>query len=499
MELWPHQVQAAVEVMDWIPTDEKRILFAAPTGSGKTKAMEEVRRILPGNSLLVSPTMSILRGFYREATGEEPPAKEPVFRDACWELGMATPLWLRNRLDTGEVLTDDVEFIVLDEAHHGTADTYQLIEAYNPQARWIGFTATPYRGTPSQTAELLRQWGPAHVLLSYPEANGPYITLPDCYVVPLVDDDNIKVIKGKFADAAVTRATEDAMASLLDLIDEVRVRNFGPTMLAVPTREILWDLVSKRKFLVGIDANTKFADRVQAFEDVVANRKMLVQISAASEGVDLPLRCLLDARPMYSPVSWCQTVGRITRLATDHRPMYICTNRNVERHAYIWEGAIQKANMAQAQNAFDVPSKRSLHRALGLEILGSRKPTKVVSASEVIYSCVPLAHTDKQGRTTEWLAIVDPTGGRDTWFTKHSTVDPNGKRDYGKWQIAPPPETLSGYKPGRWTSGPLSEKQEVWYNRGAHIVGFHPSMAGVIDRKGFNVFAALTEVGLRLP
>jgi hypothetical protein len=111
---------------------------------------------------------------------------------------------------------------------------------------------------------------------------------------------------------------------------------------------------------------------------------VLISVRVLGEGVDLPwLRRIVDARPTTSPVLFLQHLGRITRPGPG-TPEYICTNRNVERHAYLLAGLLDNLSLAAAE-AFKGPSKRGRQQ-------GDRKINLYES--------------------TEWLEIRLPRAGR---------------------------------------------------------------------------------------
>jgi superfamily II DNA or RNA helicase len=80
---------------------------------------------------------------------------------------IVTPIRLRNRLLRGEGPVP--ERLLIDEAHHDTASTWQQIHMCC-QAPAVGFTATPFRGTPRGTAAFREQWGEPVWVLTLREA-----------------------------------------------------------------------------------------------------------------------------------------------------------------------------------------------------------------------------------------------------------------------------------------------------------------------------------------
>ncbi|EAS42983.1 DEAD/DEAH box helicase [Photobacterium profundum] len=130
---------------------ESKALAIAATGSGKTyMAAFDVREVAPKRMLFVVHREEILldaRKSFIRVMGEDP-AKFGILsgnqKDWDCDYLFATNLTLRNNLDHFE--PDHFEYIVIDEAHHVSSDTYQKALAYFEPGFLLGMTATPERG-----------------------------------------------------------------------------------------------------------------------------------------------------------------------------------------------------------------------------------------------------------------------------------------------------------------------------------------------------------------
>jgi hypothetical protein len=297
---------------------------------------------------------------------------------------------------------------------------------------------------------------------------------------------------------------------------------------------------------------------------------VLVTVRVLGEGVDLPwLRRLVDARPTLSPVMWLQQLGRITRpkececvpgsrpcaattgggsgsgsgagsgsgtgagtgsgsgsgsgagagagagaggsCGCGATPIYIATNRNYERHAYLLGGVVPRASVAAAQKAFERPSTRTAARALGLERLRRFKAIPLPLVGGVtghMYSLfIPGAR-----ETRELCALVDPQDavpllaervnrfageGGCTCGTKDPRKHADGcpqERVYGKWVRCAPTEELEGYQTSR--VGPASERQNDWWKRSASGYGLDPDAE--VTARQIPALAVLRDLGLRM-
>jgi len=227
-----------------------------------------------------------------------------------------------------------------------------------------------------------------------------------------------------------------------------------------------------------------------------------------SEGCDFPwLRRLIDARPQASPVSWVQQIGRIMRPG-ERRPEYLCLCRNLERHAWLMQGGVPRAKIAEAQQAFEKPSKRQDSRSIGLESLRRFKRIDIPLLGGIVGSAYALYSLDSDtGIKTEWLTILDPCSDAAIYATRSvappDTAQP-GKRKrrsnscYGKWQLTEAPgDGFVGYATSS-QRGALSEKQAAWWTRSAATHGLEPRAASELTRRQFQVLPVLSDCKVRV-
>lgn len=462
-------------------------LYAAPTGCGKSVIELKVQEALladgGSNPWVVTPREEIAVGML-EKLG---------YPDAdMLDHRIGTPVRLRNRLMDGRLRHPS--HLIVDEGHHHSADTWQQLDLLSGLCPSVAYTATPYRGSPRSTKQLRDHWGDPVWLITYTEAAAEgYIKLPDFRMLPLVDDDVVLVSNGEFDVASVDAATVDRLS---DLADHAKGWYNGrwdvPTVFAAPSTacavRLAHELSTRGLPCVRIDAQTPKSARQPAFQATVERITALVHINIVTEGVDLPLRRLVDLAPTMSPVKWVQQLGRITR-PTQETPQYICTNRNLLRHAYALDGAVPVAAVERAEKALP-PSNRAHTRVLGMEAIGRFKPMHVKLLSGLRLSIYSLS-TVVGSVVVEYCVLVHPTLDP-VWATKVNTqVD--GVKQYGSWRLCDPPENVVGFS----SVGPkaLSEKQMQWWSRAAARYGLDPEQE--VTRKNFQALPVLADTGTR--
>lgn len=487
-------VADATEFLRQAKPGERR-LYQSPTGTGKSFMERRVQAGIP-DSIIVTPRVEI--GFDMcEKIGA--PRTEAGMHGA----GIWTPITLRNRMLAGEIAAPSA--LIIDEAHHHLADTYQTLDLLCGMCPAVGFTATPYRGTPKATSAFRKQWGEPVPVISIPEAIGAgVLSFPTLRVVPLVDDDKIEVKDGQFVVTAIESETGDKLADVAQIVrGYTRFGTFDrPSMISMPSRELARcmgrELAEISVHYEIVDGDTPRSYRETAFRACVERRAVLVQIQVVSEGVDLPIRRLFDLHPMISPVEFLQQFGRITRPVAEGEapPEYVGFNRNLLRHAYLLEGCCPPQVYAAMEAAFGGPSKRAGMRAVGLECLGRFKGAEFPLLDGSTGLMYALSSFDPASATTQHYAcLVNPLSPDPVWVCRvnERTDDPR-KPHYGKWSRCDPPGDLAGF--ASMPPSPLTDKQKAWWVRSAKAHGLDP--AAEVNRKSFSVLPILSDLRCKI-
>jgi len=156
-ELRPYQQAAVTRCMEDLKTHQ-RIGVILPTGSGKTEVFVDIARQIteanPTQAVLVLSHLSLLTDQTRDRFRLRAPSiKVDVMQGnqtAKWNSAVIISTMQTSRnLKKIEWLRDNtvrkVGTIIIDEAHFLPVESYQTILSYFPDAKVIGFTATPYR------------------------------------------------------------------------------------------------------------------------------------------------------------------------------------------------------------------------------------------------------------------------------------------------------------------------------------------------------------------
>lgn len=491
MRLRDYQQAAVDHAAEWAgqaaPGD--RLLLAAPTGTGKSITELALLARLPGY-WLITPKVEIIAGMLDKLCIWH--ATDFGVIKVAWSLRITTPMRLRAAMLAGEV--EAPAGLILDEGHHELAATWGDVGLLAGMAPMIAFTATPYRGTPKGTAAFRERWGEPVWIITYAEAAARGdISIPDFRTLPLVDDDEISVINGELFASQVDSAYADRLPQLAAECEGWTDR---PTLVCLPSRataRLFCTLVKPP--ITFVDGSTSYADRQAAFEACVASKAILAHVDVVSEGVDLPVRRLVDAAPCLSPVKWLQRLGRATRPTApgEAPPEYICTNRNILRHGYLLDGCLPPAAIKDAQAAFGGPGKRAGSRVIGLEAIGRLKAVELPLADGLTGLCYSMSAVEGR-RVTEYFVAIRPDRAEPLWARRENVRSAVGATAYGRWTACTPPNNVRGYNslPPR----PVSEKQAAWWKRSAAWHGLDPEAE--VTRKVFPALPVLTDLRVKL-
>lgn len=478
-------------------TPGTRKLYAAPTGSGKSVIELCVQAALIG-AWIVTPVVEIIAGLLTKLCIDVADLSEAKLLDTAFTHNITTPIRFRNMLIRGDV-ADPPRYLILDEAHHDNADTWRQLDLLSGLPPAIGFTASPFRGTPRGTAIFKERWGEPQWILTYPEAAARgVISIPRCTVQPILDDDVIDVQNGEFVVSQIDAGTP------LDAVVSLAKPFYGytgwdrPTMFACPST-MLAECVAKELNDAGlcvhcITGKASRAERDRAFAECIERRAALVQVRVVGEGVDLPIRRLIDLAPAVSPVRWLQLFGRITRPVTkgEPAPEYICCNRNLLRHAYLLDGCISAAAIVDAQKVFNVGT-RNHWRAFGLESLGKFKQVDVPLRGGMQGFLYCLAAVENL-QVTNYAAFVHPTLPEPLWAKRVDAKKADGTRAFGRWQRCDTPADLTGF--ASVPAPACTEKQLAWWKRDAGRFGLDPEAE--VNRRTFQALPILADLGARI-
>lgn len=323
MELRPYQQEAREAVHDaWDEVD--RTLMVLPTGTGKTvvfsKIIEDV--VAEGGRALVlahrGELLTQAADKLAAATGLGCAVEKA--EDSCLEswyrvvVGSVQTLMRESRL--AQFDPDHFDAIVVDEAHHAVADSYQRIFDHFDGAKVLGVTATPDRGD-------MRNLGAFFESLAYeytlPRAiKDGYLCPIKAHTIPLrLDLSGVGVQAGDFKASDLGSALDPYLAQIADemVAAGCMERKTVVFLPLIKTSQKFRDVLNEHGFNAA-EVNGESGDRAQVLADFDAGRyNVLCNSMLLTEGWDCPtVDCVIVLRPTKIRSLYAQMVGRGTRI-----------------------------------------------------------------------------------------------------------------------------------------------------------------------------------------
>ncbi len=336
-DIEPHAYQK--EILERLAVEREihkrnRNLVVAATGTGKTVISAfDFRRFYKANPtakfLFVAHREEILkqaRSTYRAVLrvhsfgelwvgGIEPEHFNQIF---------ASVQTLNSRFDQLTVSPDFYDFIVIDEVHHISADSYRPILNYFTPKILLGLTATPERHDGSDIREDF--CGTIAAELRLPEAINQRHLCPFQYfgLDDPTDLSNVQWVKGRYLPSELTRiytANDQRIGHILRSMEEVIGKIHKIKALAFCVSQDHAQYVCEKFLLKGIKSavltSSNSQDRVRLREQLISGKiNVLFVVDIFNEGVDIPeIDTVIFLRPTESLTVFLQQLGRGLRLS----------------------------------------------------------------------------------------------------------------------------------------------------------------------------------------
>jgi len=337
MQLRPYQTAALEAVREAYRQKHLDVLVVMPTGTGKTVLFAEISRLAKGPVLVLAHRQELVEqardkisvwcddvvavemGQRREFT--RPDGSRP-------KITVASIQTLRRRL--GDMPRDAFRIVVVDEAHHATADSYRVVLDHF-QAHLLGVTATPDRSDKVPLGEVFSE-----VAFDYDMRaaikDGWLCPIRSFLVQTQVDFSGVRKVAGELA----TREVEDILTRDLHLAEIaepiLRERGDRPAIVfaasvahAHALTRVMNELAGETGFAAALDGSSSLERRAPVLERFRAGDvKVLVNCSLFTEGFDVPQIALVAiARPVLSRSFYAQMVGRGTRIAPGKKDLLV--------------------------------------------------------------------------------------------------------------------------------------------------------------------------------
>jgi superfamily II DNA or RNA helicase len=455
------------------------VLLVAPTGSGKTavgchfvkQAVDQGKRCLwlAHRSELIRQASQRLAQDYRvrhgyiNAGGTEYDPGLPVQIASVQTLARRKPI-------------DGVGLLVVDEAHHATADTYLRIIESHPNAIVLGLTATPWRLTGRQLGSL---FDGIVAVANYPFLIGQgFLVRPRVFLpADLPDFSNVRLFGGEY-DEDQAAAIMERPKLVGDVLAQWRTHAFKggkPRSTIIFACNIAHSLQIVRVFTEAgiaaehLDSQVPEKEREAILERLARGQTTVVSnVVILSEGFDCPpVSCAIVARPTASRTLYIQMVGRALRPCPDVGKsdcIILDHAANSLRHGLISEIVSYELEEGDLLDA-SKPTRSPCKRCPGCHAVVSQN-AQVCSECNYSFNLGRKLPEVLDGELVE-LRTGDPAG---------STVPPSGKKAREIGPVAPALEQLRGPEGGRYSRLLLElNKKDV----PARLAALRPALANL--------------------
>lgn len=337
MQLRPYQQEALESVREAYRKKQARVLVVMPTGTGKTVLFAEIARLAKGPVLVLAHRQELVQqardkiaAWCDDVVAVEMADRREFTRPdgSRPKIAVASIQTLQRRLKL--IPRDSFRIVVIDEAHHSTADTFrEVIEHF--YAYILGVTATPERADGKRLGEIFSKVAFDYDLLTATE-DGWLAPIRSFLVKTQADFSGIRKIAGELA----TKGVEEVLTQDLHLVEMahpiLRERGDRPAIVFAASvahskalARVLNDLSGDPNCAISLDGTHKLEERAVHIDRFRRGEiKVLVNCALFTEGFDVPEIALVAiARPVLSRSFYAQMVGRGTRIAPGKKDLLV--------------------------------------------------------------------------------------------------------------------------------------------------------------------------------
>lgn len=313
------QRKALKELNRYRATGTARALVIAASGSGKTYlAAFDALNFDPRRLLYIVHEGSILKksfSTFQDVFGNQ--VSYGIYSGESKELDadfvFATNLTMSRNLELFH--KEAFDYIIIDECHHATAETYKKIMAYFEPEFLLGLTATPERMDNQDVLELFDQ-------------NIPYeLRLRDAIINDLVVPFKYYGIRDQQVDYGLSKQDERRLIAQIAQEDHAnficeQIEGHRPAgklkalafCSTIAHARIMSEVMSDQYRTAYLTGRNTIGERIRAYNDLQSDHaglEILFTVDILNEGVDIPgVNMVLFLRPTESSTVFIQQLGR---------------------------------------------------------------------------------------------------------------------------------------------------------------------------------------------
>lgn len=284
-----------------------------PTGAGKTRIAAELCK--DKRSIFVVPRLSLIEQTCRAFEAEGISAPGVIQGKHC-----RTDVWAPVQIASAQTLArraiPHASLVIIDECHL----QFDSIRKWISDESWgnvpfIGLTATPWaRGMGSDWQTLLRPTSIVELI------DSGYLSKFRVLAPPPPDLEGVRITAGDFNEKDLSAAC-NRMEIVGNVIETWLKQAEGRSTLCYGVDRAHAKHLQERFIESGIateyvDCDTPLFEREEIFQRFQSSEtKVICNVATLDTGIDLDVRCIVDARPTRSRIRFVQTIGRGLRTA----------------------------------------------------------------------------------------------------------------------------------------------------------------------------------------
>jgi superfamily II DNA or RNA helicase len=324
------------------------IMLQMPTGTGKTRLFTSIVKDIQRHSSNIKTPIRVLIIAHRnelihqisESVGFKYGLAHGIIMSKYWQqeklpVQVASVQTLIRRIE--EWKPKHFDYIIIDEAHHSLANSYQKICSVFPKAKILGLTATPYRLNGAGFTNMfdnLIQSEPIYEFIKkgYLSPYTYYSISPTSDTQKLINGIKQFDFDGDYSESALTKIfdTNKIRANLFDTYKKYAWGKKGIIYtINIGHNEHVCRVFNEGGVIAkAIDSRTEFSERKKIIDDFRAGKiEVLCNVNIFSEGFDCPdVEFIQLARPTKSLSMYLQQVGRGFRVYQDKNNLIILDN-----------------------------------------------------------------------------------------------------------------------------------------------------------------------------
>jgi superfamily II DNA or RNA helicase len=348
--LRPYQLKAKKDIFEsWDEVDS--VMFQMPTGTGKTRLFSSIisdiskfneQHDKSGKILIIAHRTELIDQIDENLSKYKVPHNIIAGgrkKDYTLPVIIASIYTIIHpcNVDVAEEL--DVQFVIIDEAHHSLSDSYQKLWGMYPKAKKLGVTATPWRMDHRSFESLFDK-----LIVSMPVKDfikqgylSPYKYYSiknNSFIQRVIDSIEVNS-SGEYNELSMEKKMDIGYIRA-QLLDSYQAHAKGKKGIIYAINiEHAQHICEKYKEAgynaVSIDSNTKAAERKELIDRFRKGEiNIIVNVDIFSEGFDCPdIEFIQLARPTRSLVKYLQQVGRGLRPTENKERCIILDNVGV--------------------------------------------------------------------------------------------------------------------------------------------------------------------------